>query len=70
MRIERNWHGIIYFHDGESVELTPETVVRVGPEAMRRITPGPAGMRLACSGGTIKAGLLGAYAGAHMAQEE
>ena len=29
----------------------PETIVRVGPEAKRRITPGPEGMRLIALGG-------------------
>lgn len=38
--------------DGEEVELTPETVVRVGPDAKRKITPGAEGMRLVAIGGT------------------
>lgn len=38
--------------DGEEVELTPDTVVRVGPEAKRKIIPGAEGMRLVAIGGT------------------
>lgn len=37
--------------DGEEVELTPETVVRVGPGVRRKITPGAEGMRLVAIGG-------------------
>ena len=37
--------------DGETVALDSETIVRVGPEAKRRITPGPEGMRLIALGG-------------------
>lgn len=37
--------------DGETVALNSETIVRVGPEAKRRITPGPEGMRLIALGG-------------------
>jgi len=37
--------------DGETVALDPETIVRVGPEAKRKITPGPEGMRLIALGG-------------------
>lgn len=38
--------------DGEpAVELTPEVIVRVGPNTRRRIRPGPNGMRLLCVGG-------------------
>jgi len=38
--------------DGETVPLDPDTVVRVGPEAKRKINPGPDGMRLVAIGGT------------------
>ena len=36
--------------DGETVSLDPEMIVRVGPEAKRKITPGPEGMRLSLGG--------------------
>jgi quercetin dioxygenase-like cupin family protein len=38
--------------EGETIPLDPETVVRVGPDAKRRIHPGPDGMRLVAIGGT------------------
>ncbi|MEJ7750050.1 MAG: cupin domain-containing protein [Thermoleophilaceae bacterium] len=38
--------------DGERVALDPETIVRVGPETKRKISPGPEGMRLLVIGGT------------------
>lgn len=38
--------------DGERVALDPETIVRVGPAAKRKIHPGPGGMRLLAVGGT------------------
>jgi mannose-6-phosphate isomerase-like protein (cupin superfamily) len=38
--------------DGERVPLDPETIVRVGPGAKRRILPGAEGMRLIAIGGT------------------
>ena len=38
--------------DGERVALDPETIVRVGPETKRKISPGPDGMRLLAIGGT------------------
>ncbi len=37
--------------DGESVSLSPETIVRVGPDAKRQIKPGADGMRLLAIGG-------------------
>lgn len=37
--------------DGETFPLDAETIVRVGPEAKRKITPGPEGMRLIALGG-------------------
>ena len=37
--------------DGERFAIDPETVVRVGPAAKRRIHPGPEGMRLMAIGG-------------------
>ena len=37
--------------DGERVELDPETVVRVGPAARRKIYTGSEGMRLLALGG-------------------
>jgi mannose-6-phosphate isomerase-like protein (cupin superfamily) len=37
--------------DGERFPIDPETVVRVGPTAKRRIHPGPEGMRLLAIGG-------------------
>ncbi len=38
--------------DGETIALDPETLVRVGPDAKRKINPGPEGMRLLALGGT------------------
>jgi len=38
--------------DGERIPLDPDTVVRVGPDAKRKINPGPDGMRLVAIGGT------------------
>lgn len=38
--------------DGERHRLDPETIVRVGPEAQRKIWPGPEGMRILALGGT------------------
>jgi mannose-6-phosphate isomerase-like protein (cupin superfamily) len=38
--------------DGERVPLDPETIVRVGAGAKRRIVPGDEGMRLIAIGGT------------------
>jgi mannose-6-phosphate isomerase-like protein (cupin superfamily) len=38
--------------EGEKVPLDPDTVVRVGPDAKRRIHPGREGMRLVAIGGT------------------
>jgi mannose-6-phosphate isomerase-like protein (cupin superfamily) len=37
--------------DGESFELDPETMVRVGPASKRRIRPGTDGIRLVAIGG-------------------
>jgi mannose-6-phosphate isomerase-like protein (cupin superfamily) len=37
--------------DGERVDLDPETIVRVGPEARRKIYTGPEGMRILALGG-------------------
>ncbi len=37
--------------DGEAVPLSPETIVRVGPDAKRQIKPGAEGMRLLAIGG-------------------
>jgi hypothetical protein len=37
--------------DGDTIPLEPETVVRVGPEAKRKIIPGPDGMRPLALGG-------------------
>lgn len=37
--------------DGETVSLSPETIVRVGPDAKRQIKPGAEGMRLLAIGG-------------------
>jgi len=37
--------------DGDTVPLAPETIVRVGPGAKRRIRPGAEGMRLLAIGG-------------------
>ena len=37
--------------DGERFPIDPETVVRVGPDARRRIHPGAEGMRLVAIGG-------------------
>ncbi len=36
--------------EGDKVELTPETMVRVGPSAKRTLRPGPDGVRLLCIG--------------------
>ena len=38
--------------EGDKVALDPETIIRVGPETKRKITPGPDGMRLLAIGGT------------------
>jgi mannose-6-phosphate isomerase-like protein (cupin superfamily) len=37
--------------DGETVALDPDTLVRVGPTARRKIVAGPEGMRLLALGG-------------------
>jgi hypothetical protein len=37
--------------DGERVPLDTETIIRVGPEAKRKIWPGPDGMRALALGG-------------------
>ncbi len=37
--------------DGETVPLAPESIVRVGPNAKRRLKPGAEGMRLLAIGG-------------------
>jgi mannose-6-phosphate isomerase-like protein (cupin superfamily) len=37
--------------DGERVDLTPDTLVRVGPAVKRKIYPGPDGLRLIALGG-------------------
>jgi hypothetical protein len=37
--------------DGERVDLDPDTIVRVGPEARRKIYTGPEGMRILALGG-------------------
>ena len=37
--------------DGERVSIDPETVIRVGPQAKRKIWPGPDGMRVLALGG-------------------
>ncbi|MDQ2761883.1 MAG: cupin domain-containing protein [Actinomycetota bacterium] len=37
--------------DGDTVDLDPETIVRVGPGAKRRIAPGTGGIRLLAIGG-------------------
>lgn len=38
--------------DGNIVELTPETLVRVGPSARRKAFAGPDGLRMLALGGT------------------
>ena len=38
--------------DGERHPLDPETIVRVGPEAKRKLWPGADGMRVVAIGGT------------------
>jgi mannose-6-phosphate isomerase-like protein (cupin superfamily) len=38
--------------DGERIPLDTETMVRVGPEAKRKLWPGPTGMRVLALGGT------------------
>ena len=37
--------------DDETIPLNTETIVRVGPDAKRKINPGPDGMRLIALGG-------------------
>jgi len=37
---------------GDTIDLEPETIVRVGPDTKRRIRPGAKGMRLLAIGGT------------------
>ena len=36
--------------EGDKVQLTPETMVRIGPTTKRTLTPGPDGIRLLCIG--------------------
>jgi mannose-6-phosphate isomerase-like protein (cupin superfamily) len=38
--------------EGERVSLDENTIIRVGPEAKRKINPGPQGVRLLAIGGT------------------
>jgi mannose-6-phosphate isomerase-like protein (cupin superfamily) len=38
--------------DGERTPLDPDTIVRVGPDARRKILPGPQGLRVLALGGT------------------
>ncbi|HZO58799.1 MAG TPA: cupin domain-containing protein [Solirubrobacterales bacterium] len=38
--------------EGERLQLDPDTVIRVGPTAKRKITPGDEGVRLLALGGT------------------
>jgi mannose-6-phosphate isomerase-like protein (cupin superfamily) len=38
--------------DGESVQLDPDTIVRVGPGTKRKIVPGDEGVRFLALGGT------------------
>jgi mannose-6-phosphate isomerase-like protein (cupin superfamily) len=37
--------------DGERVDLDPDTIIRVGPDARRKIYTGPEGMRILALGG-------------------
>ena len=43
--------GTMEIEGGDTVQLDPETLVRVGPATKRRIVPGPGGMRLLALGG-------------------
>jgi hypothetical protein len=47
--------------DGESFELRPGTMARVGPDQPRRILPGPAGIRFVALGGRPGAFQAGAW---------
>lgn len=47
--------------DGEAYELRPGLMARVGPEQMRRILPGPDGIRLLALGGAPGAFKAGAW---------
>jgi mannose-6-phosphate isomerase-like protein (cupin superfamily) len=38
--------------DGERVEMDPETLIRVGPNAKRKVVAGPQGLRMLVMGGT------------------
>jgi mannose-6-phosphate isomerase-like protein (cupin superfamily) len=38
--------------DGETLQLDPDTIVRVGPVAKRKLVPGERGVRLLALGGT------------------
>ena len=38
--------------EGDRVQLDPDTIIRVGPTAKRKITPGEQGVRLLALGGT------------------
>ena len=38
--------------DGERVQIDPDTIIRVGPAAKRKILPGDKGVRLLALGGT------------------
>lgn len=46
--------------DGDTVDLDPETIVRVGPGAKRRIAPGTGGIRLLGDRRGSKSGVSGA----------
>jgi hypothetical protein len=47
--------------DGESFELRPGTMARVGPEQLRKIVPGPDGIRFVALGGRPGAFEAGAW---------
>jgi mannose-6-phosphate isomerase-like protein (cupin superfamily) len=43
--------GTMELEDGTTVDLDPETLVRVGPATKRKLVPGEGGMRLLALGG-------------------
>jgi mannose-6-phosphate isomerase-like protein (cupin superfamily) len=49
--------------DGERVDLDPDTIVRVGPDAKRKIYTGPEGMRILALGGVPGAAYTPSEAG-------
>jgi uncharacterized cupin superfamily protein len=51
--------------DGERTQLDPETLIRVGPAARRKIYAGPEGVRLLCLGG-VPGGVYEPWSRSHL----